>query len=199
MQPSYAAVAEAVAACELSAVVELAAGDDSYLGQVGELLRLDALERVRRLAGPAHVEQLVRLAEAGVGGVLFGNVAAVLAGWPLSLPAGSPLELCPDPRAVTAVPGVEVLVDARPPGTRGFRDLRRARERVALADGSSVWIAAPLDLLRIEQARGRRVQAGALVAVLEHRRRFPHGPPARRAYTELQAAEAVEAWLARSA
>nr|MBA2717004.1 hypothetical protein [Propionibacteriales bacterium] len=60
--------------------------------------------------------------------------------------------------------------------------------------GQGVWIASPLDLLRVEQARGRRVQTGALLAVLEHRRRFPNGPPAQRAYTEQQASEAVEAW-----
>lgn len=198
MEPSYAAVTQALRACELSAVVELAAPDDSYLGQVGELLRLSPLERVRRLAGPVHAEQLERLAAAEIDGVLFGDVAAVLAGWPLSLPSSSRLELCGDPHAAVMVPEVELTIDARPPGTRGLQDLRRDRERVLLDGGRSVWIASPLDLLRIEQARGRRVQAGALLAVLEHRRRFPHGPPARRAYTEQQASEALEAWLATS-
>lgn len=199
MEPSYAAVTQALRACELAAVVELAAPDDSYLGQVGELLRLSPIERVRRLAGPVHVEQLGRLAAANIDGVLFGDVAAVLAGWPLSLPSSSRLELCAHPHAAAVrVPEVELTIDACPPGTRGLRDLRRDRERVVLEHGQGVWIASPLDLLRIEQARGHRVQAGALLAVLEHRRRFPNGPTAQRAYTEQQASEAVEAWLATS-
>ncbi len=196
MEPSYAAVMEAIEACGLSATMDIANADSSYLGHVGEMLRMQPLQRLRRLGGEKRAEQALRLAVSDVDGVLFGDIAAALQGWPLMLPLDAQLELC----SAEAVqhPGGVVVVE-RPPGTRGLGDLRRHRERIAIAGDDDLWVAAPLDLLRIERARRRYVQAGALAAVVEHRRRWPGGPPPPRDYTEVQAAEAIEAWLARGA
>lgn len=193
MQPSYAAVAEAIEACGLSATLELAGADGSYLGHVGEMLRLPPIDRVRRLGGARRAEQLAGLAEAGVDAIVFGDVAGALCGWPLTLPATGPLELCSARRLDEDLGDVDVV--ERPPGTRGMGDLRRDRERIDLGDARRAWIASPLDLLRIERARRRHAQVGALAAVLEHRRRWPDGPPPARHYTDEQAASAIDAWL----
>jgi hypothetical protein len=90
-----------------------------------------------------------------------------------------------------------VSVIQRPPGTRGHRDLRRDRELVDVG-GGHVQVASPLDLVRIERARRHDVQALGIEAVVEHRRRWPNGPPPPREYTEQQARGAVDAWLART-
>jgi hypothetical protein len=197
MEPSYAAVMAAIEACGFSATTELANYDASYLGHVSDMLRLQPLERVRRLSGERPAEHVLRLADAGVDGVLIGDVAGALCGWPLMFPSEGSLEVCADRRLARDLVDVEVV--QRPAGTRGVADLRRDREWVALRNGLGVWIASPLDLLRVERARGHRVQAGALAAVLEHRRRWPDGPPAQRRYTEQEAAVAVETRLSRSA
>ncbi len=201
MEPSYAAVMAAIEACGFSAMIDLANYDASYLGHVGDMLRVEPLERVRRLGGEDRAEQARRLAAIEVDGVLFGDVAAALCGWPLMFPSQGSIELC----AVVALDLVDVDADVDvdvvecPPGTRGLADLRRDREWVTLGDGIGLWVASPLDLLRIERARGRRVQAGALAAVVEYRRRWPDPRPEPRRYTEQEAAAAIERWLTRSA
>lgn len=197
MEPSYAAAIAAVEACGFSAMIELANADSSYLGHVGEMLRLEPLERLRRLGGENRVEQVLRLGASDVDGVLFGDVAAALHGWPLSLPPTGPLELC----AADTTPGLadlDVEVVECPPGTAGLGDLRRDRERVPIGSELGLSVASPIDLLRIENARGRGVQALAVTAILEHRRRWPGGPPQPRQYTGAEAAEAIETWLTRS-
>jgi hypothetical protein len=40
------------------------------------------------------------------------------------------------------------------------------------------------------------VQAGALEALLEYRRRWPAGPPPRREYNDDEARTSIDAWLA---
>jgi hypothetical protein len=197
MEPSYAGVMAVIEACGFSAMIDLANYDASYLGHVGDMLRMEPLERVRRLGGEHRAEQARRVAAIEVDGVLFGDVAAALCGWPLMFPSQGSIELC------AVVPLARDLVDvdvvACPPGTRGLADLRRDREWVTLGDGIGLWVASPLDLLRIERARGRRVQAGALAAVVEYRRRWPAPRPEQRRYTEEEAAAAIEGWLTRSA
>lgn len=190
MEPSYDAVTHAIAACGLQATVELDEPDPSYLYDIGEQLRLKPVDRLARLGGAERVRVLRQLAEAQRGAIVIGDVAGALQGWPLMLPAADVVEVSAS--VSTRLPaGVSAV--ATPPGTRGVTDLRRRSERLAVGD-RSVAVAAPLDLLRIERARGRHVQAGALEAVLEHRRRWPDGPPLRRRYTDDEARAAIEAW-----
>ncbi len=190
MDPSYDAVTQAIAACGLQATVELDQPDASYLYDVGELLRLAPIDRLVRLGGSERVRVLRTLAADGRGAIVIGDVAGALQGWPLTLPAGDRVEVC---APTGALQSDRVSVVLTPPGTRGATDLSRRSERLAVGDGS-VKVAAPLDLLRIERARDRGLQAGALEAVLEHRRRWPDGPPPRRSYTDDEARAAIEAW-----
>lgn len=189
MQPSYDAVTEAIAACGLQATVELDEPDPSYIYDVGEQLRLSPLERLARLGGAGRIAALEQLAANGSDAVIIGDVAGVLQGWPLTLPAEGGIEVA---AARAPLPdGVSVV--ARPPGTRGATDLRRGSERFDL-DAGTVAVASALDLLRIARARGRTLQAAALEAVLEHHRRWPDGPPARRSYSDDEARVAIAAW-----
>lgn len=198
MEPTYAAVMQAVAACEKTAVVGLAAPDASYLGDVDDQLRLAPLERLQRLGGPARVAAVRRVAHLAPGAIVIGDAAAALDGGPLTLPGSAPVEVCAAQRDRLALGGVDGvrLVDV-PPGTRGHRDLRRDAQPLDLDGGAAVSVASALDLLRIEIARGHAMQAGALEALIEYRRRHPAGPPPRRAYTDAEASEAIDSWLTR--
>jgi len=194
MQPPYDAVRDVIAACGLDVSVELVEADPSYLYEVGEQLRRPPLERVRRLGGDARARAVMGLARSGTKAVVIGDAAGALQGWPLMLPSEGPVEVCAPATASVDIACVAIV--AVPPGTRGYADLRRGCERV-LIDGDAIEVASPLDLLRIERARGHGLQASALEAVLEHRRRWPDGPPTARGFTDDQAREAIEAWLTR--
>lgn len=191
MQPAFDAVSDAIAACGLHASVELGAPDESYLYDIGEQLRLAPIDRVARLGGAGHVRAVQALAQGASGAIVIGDIAGALQGWPLTLPTDAQVEVCA--RSNRAPPAQGVSVIERPPGTRGAIDLRRHSERLAIGD-RFVDIASPLDLLRVERARGRTIQAGALEAVLEHRRRWPDGPPPRRSHSDDEARAAVQAW-----
>ena len=91
---------------------------------------------------------------------------------------------------------VDVTVREQLPGVHGYADLRRDRRTVELGERQTIYVASPLDLLRIEDARGRPVLT-ALQALLDYQRRWPNGPPERRSYTDQQAHQAIEAWLNR--
>lgn len=192
MAPAFDAVVAAVTACGLTATIDLASADSSYLHDVGGRLRLEPIERLRRLATERHVAVVLHLAEQDMDAILIGDCAAALHGWPLQLDSGADVEVCSSAAAPSAMHGVTVV--HRPPGTRGYSDLRRDRELLEVP-GGRVRVASPLDLLRIERARRHMVQSGALEAVLEHRRRWPNGPAPQREYTEQEALTAIEAWL----
>jgi len=193
MAPAYNAMIDAIAACGLAATVALANADSSYLHDVGGRLRLEPIERLRRLASEQHVDVVQQLAERDADAIVIGDSAAALHGWPLLLDPEGNIEVCAT--AAAAVRDLDrVTVLEQPPGTRGYTDLRRDCELVGVP-GGRVRVASPLDLLRIERARNHVVQAGAIEAVLEHRRRWPNGPPAPRQYTEQEANAAIEAWL----
>ena len=191
MEPSYDAVTHAVAACDLHATVELDEPDTSYLYDIGEQLRMAPIDRLVRLGGGERARVLRKLAADGRGAIVIGDVAGALQGWPLTLPAGDVVEVCAPAGTLQSDRGVSVVATA--PGARGVTGLRRRSARLAVGDGS-VAVAAVVDLLRIERARGRELQAGALEAVLEPRRRWPDGPPPRRSYTDDEARAAIEAW-----
>jgi transcriptional regulator with XRE-family HTH domain len=195
MAPAYDAVMEAIAACGLATTVTLANADSSYLHDVGGRLRLTPIERLRRLASERHVDIVQQLAERDADAIVIGDSAAALHGWPLLLDPAGDIEVCATVAAAEAVRDLDrVTLVEQPPGTRGYTDLRRDCELVEVP-GGRVRVASPLDLLRIERARNHVVQAGAIEAVLEHRRRWPNGPPAPRQYTEQEANAAIEAWL----
>jgi transcriptional regulator with XRE-family HTH domain len=195
MDPSYRAVADVVAACDLAATVRLANADDSYLGDIGAQLRLEPIERLRGLGGDHWVGLVAEVAQAAPEAILIGDAAAALQGWPLLLPAVGDVEVVLPPGA--AVEDLPAGIAARDdlPGVHGFADLRRSQHHVEVDQALTVAVADPLDLLRIEDARGRSFAAGALEAVLEYRRRWPHGPPPRRTYTDAEAREAIDTWL----
>jgi len=194
MTPAYDAVMEAIAACGLSATVALANADSSYLHDVGGRLRLAPIERLGRLATQRHVDIVNQLVAREA--IIIGDVAAALHGSPLRLgPDDVDVEVCAATSATAAIRHLDrVKLIEHPPGTRGYTDLRRDCEALEVPAGR-VRVASPLDLLRIDRARHHFVQAGAIEAVLEHRRRWPDGPPPQRHYTEHQANAAIEAWL----
>jgi len=198
MEPSYSAVMEALDACGLAGHLILANRDPSgdYVPEVGQMRALAPIERLRELATSAQTETVLALAERDVDGVLFGDLAGVLWGWPLTLPSSAPVELCADDQDAVADLSAQVVPVA--PGTRGLRDLARDAEQFELPGHGSLQVASPLDLMRIERARGQGQKVLALAAVLEHRRRWPEGPPPPRQYTEEQARAAVQTWLARN-
>jgi hypothetical protein len=197
MHPSYDAVMEAVGACGMSVMVELTAHDTSYLYDVGEQLRLAPIERLRRLGGPARVRSVERLTNLEDDAIVIGDTAGALQGWPLILPGDGPVDVCASDAARDRIGGLDgVRVVRLPAGTRGYADLRRDREQLDVGP-TQIAVAAPLDLVRIERCRGNVVQAGALEALLEYRRRWPAGPPPRRKYNDAEARSSIDAWLAR--
>ncbi len=177
-------------------------------------LELDPLERVRRLTPPGAPDigaGLSELAAAGVLGLVIGEAAGALHGWPLVL-GTSTIEVC---RFVDGVGyrlrqtgarqtrsgrhivsgGVSVVIDEAPAGTAGEADL--ARNRVAFeTPAGEVDAAGLIDLLRIADAsdtRTARRDSLALQAVLGVRRERE----AAGASVERAAGERLEEWLSQ--
>jgi hypothetical protein len=72
------------------------------------------------------------------------------------------------------VGGTLIRVREFPEGTKGHRDLRRRAERVHLGVGLRPWVAAPGDLVRMMEARGRpetaeQLEAMRRVVEIDHR------------------------------
>jgi hypothetical protein len=178
-------------------------------------LELDPLERVRRLTPPGAPDIAAALSElAGAGvvpGLIIGDVAGALHGWPLVL--GSPtIEVCGLVDAVgyrlrqmgarrtrsgrhIVSGGVSVVIDEAPAGTAGEMDL--ARNRVAFETPAGALDAAGLiDLLRIadaSDARTARRDSLALQAVLDvQREREAGGTSGERA-----AGDGIAEWLSQ--
>jgi transcriptional regulator with XRE-family HTH domain len=187
MEPSYDAVMRAIGACGLELTFGLANADHSYIANIDDQLRLDPPERLRRLGHDGWLRAVRDSAARAPEAILVGDAAAALQGWPLSLPPAVEVEACLPDGSGRGFAGVH-----------GYGDLRRERRTIDLGDGATVHVASSLDLLRIEDARHRRVQAGALIALVAYERRFPKGPPPRREYTDDEAREAIEAWLHRT-
>jgi transcriptional regulator with XRE-family HTH domain len=178
-------------ACGLQLDAHLLVEDRSWWPQIAMQLELDPLERVRRLTPPGAPDiaaALSELAGAGVPGLIIGDVAGALHGWPLVL--GSPtIEVCGlvdasgcrlrqigarktrSGRHIVSG-GVSVVIDEAPAGTGGEVDL--ARNRVAFDTPAGALDAAGLiDLLRIADAsdgRTARRDSLALQAVLDVQR-----------------------------
>jgi transcriptional regulator with XRE-family HTH domain len=178
-------------ACGLQLDAHLLPEDRSWWPQIAMQLELDPLERVRRLTRPGAPDisgALSELAGAGVLGLVIGEVAGALHGWPLVL--GSPtIEMCGRVDAIgyglrqigarktrsgrhMVSGGVSVVIDEAPAGTGGEADL--ARNRAAFETPAGALDAAGLiDLLRIADAsaiRTARRDSLALQAVLDVQR-----------------------------
>lgn len=203
MEPPFAAVIQLLAACDVEPTMDLANPDSSYLGHVDDQLRMPPSGRLARMGRQEHVSAVMAIACAAPQAVLIGDVAAALVGGPLMLPRGHVVvQLCARPADRSAIESaaagagaVAELIDV-PPGTRGYRDLRRAAVSLDV-DGVAVLVAAPLDLVRILRTAHDGLQALAVEAVLEHGHRWPAGPQAKRQYTETEARAALDAWMAK--
>ena len=200
--------------CGLQLDAHLLVEDRSWWPQIAMQLELDPLERVRRLTPPGAPDiaaALSELAGAGVPGLVIGDVAGALHGWPLVL-GSSTIEVCGlvDPvgyrlrqmgarqtrsgRHIVSA-GVSVVIDVTPAGTAGEADL--ARNRVAFETPAGALEAAGLiDLLRIadaSDARTARRDALALQAVLDvQREREAAG-----ASDERAAGDRIAEWLSQ--
>jgi transcriptional regulator with XRE-family HTH domain len=190
---------EAVAgACGLHLEAHLVVEDHSWLSQIALQLELDPLDRLRRFTpggSPDLAAGVQAIAAASAYGVLVGEVAGALQGWPLVL-GGGELEVCSDVddgAPVFANLGRRVgrhrydfpgggrlhVVDV-PPGTHGFEDLRRGSDLITTPAGG-VRVASVVDLLRMADAsRSKSAYRDALayqavLDVIEARRRpRPH-------------------------
>jgi transcriptional regulator with XRE-family HTH domain len=201
-------------ACGLQLDAHLLIEDRSWWPQIAMQLDLDPLERVRRLTPPGAPDiaaALSELAGAGVPGLIIGDVAGALHGWPLVL-GSSTIEVCGRVGAMRyrlrqmgaretrsgrhiVSGGVSVVIDEAPAGTAGEVDL--ARNRVAFETPAGALDAAGLiDLLRIadaSDARTARRDSLALQAVLDvQRERVAAGSSDERA-----AVDKINEWLSR--
>jgi hypothetical protein len=191
----------AARACGLQLDAHLLVEDRSWWPQIAMQLELDPLERVRRLTplgAPDIAPALSELAGAGVPGLVIGDVAGALHGWPLVL--DSPMiQICgrvdaigyrlrqmgsrktPSGRHIVSG-GVSVVIDEDPAGTGGEADL--ARNRVAFETlAGALDVAGLIDLLRIADAsaaRTARRESLALQAVLDVQREQQAGRPRQR-------------------
>ncbi len=177
--------------CGLQLDAHLLVEDRSWWPQIAMQLELDPLERVRRLTptgAPDIAAGLSELAAADVLGLVIGEVAGALHGWPLVL-GSSTIEVCGfvdgmgyrlrqmgarktrSGRYIVSG-GASVVIDEAPAGTRGEPDL--ARNRVPFDTPAGALEAAGLiDLLRIADAsaaRTARRDSLALQAVLNVQR-----------------------------
>jgi transcriptional regulator with XRE-family HTH domain len=186
---------EAVAgACGLHVESHLVAEDRSWWSQIALQLELDPLDRLRRLTpagSPDLAAGVEAIAAASAYGVLVGEVAGALQGWPLVL-GGRGMEVCSDVddgapifanlgrrvgRHRYELPGgARLRVVDVPSGTHGFEDLRRGSDMIT-TPGGDVRVASLVDLLRVADAsRSKSAYRDALayqavLDVIEPRRR----------------------------
>jgi len=202
-------------ACGLQLDAHLLIEDRSWWPQIAMQLELDPLERVRRLTPPGAPDIAAALSElAGAGvvpGLIIGDVAGALHGWPLVL-GSSTIEVCGFVDGVgyrlrqmsarqtrsgrhIVSGGASVVIVEAPAGTGGEADL--ARNRVAFETPAGGLDAAGLiDLLRIadaSDARTARRDSLALQAVLDvQREREAGGTSGERA-----AGDGIAEWLSQ--
>jgi transcriptional regulator with XRE-family HTH domain len=199
-------------ACGLQLDARLLVEDRSWWPQIAMQLELEPLERVRRLTPPGAPDiaaALSELAGAGVPGLIIGDVAGALHGWPLVL--RSPMiEMCGRVDAIgyrlrqmgarqtrsgrhIVSGGVGAVIDEEPAGTGGEADLARNRVPFETPAGA-VDAAGLIDLLRIADASAARTARRdplALQAVLAvQREQQAAGAPDDRA-----AGDRIAEWL----
>jgi len=202
-EPSFAAVQQALKACGLQQLIGLATYDDSDVALTHRQLGLPALERVAALARPGGrrvvEDAFVAISKSDSRLVLTGAVAAALQGSPVILPSDR-VELVAHAddreRAVAELAGTAVLFRDDPPGTRGYGDLARSANRMALDDGHEISVAGIEDLLRIALSdRGEPAAMSAAIgleAALRARHAHEHATDEQAGAEPL---DAIERWL----
>jgi len=202
-EPSFAAVQEALRACGLQQLIDLATYDDSDVALAHRQLALAPLARLSSLVrsdGMALEQTLLAIATRPMRLIVTGEVAGALHGSPLVVrDALVDVVAHPDDRAraTSMLADQQARFVERPPGTRGYRDLIRGAEQLPLDQEHTVTVAGLRDLLRIALSdRDAGSQAIGLSATLRARRTHSGDRPQR---TDQQARAAVERWLERQA
>ncbi len=202
-EPSYAAVQQALRACGLQQLIDLATYDESDVPLAHRQLALTPLQRLSSVARVDHAafERALRaIADSRARAIVVGDVAGALQGSPLVV--GEDLvDVVAHPDDVSlahaTLAHVPVRLLDRPPGTRGYRDLARGAEQLALDEEHTVSVAGIQDLLRIALSdRNAGSQAVGLSATLRAQRTHTGERPK---LTDEQSRDAVERWLARQA
>jgi transcriptional regulator with XRE-family HTH domain len=198
-EPSYAAVQQALRACGLQQLIDLATYDESDVPLAHRQLALMPLERllsVTRGDRAALERALFAIADGPARAIVVGEVAGALQGSPLVVRDELVDAVAhPDDRALahTTLAHEPVRLVDRPPGTRGYRDLSRSAEQLLLDDDHTVTVAGIRDLLRIALSdRDAVSQAIGLSATLRAQRTHTGKRPQ---LTDDQARDAVERWL----
>jgi hypothetical protein len=155
---------------------------------------------VARVDHAALEDALRAIADGPARAIVVGGVAAALQGSPLVV-RDELVDVVahPDDRALAhaTLAHVPVWLLDRPPGTRGYRDLARGGEQLALDKEHTVSVAGIQDLLRIALSdRDAVSQAIGLSATLRAQRTHTGERPQ---LTDDQARDAVERWLERQA
>jgi transcriptional regulator with XRE-family HTH domain len=191
-QVSVEDVEVVAAACGLHLEARLVVEDHSWWSQIALQLELDPLDRLRRLTpagSPDVATGIEAVAAVSAYGVLVGEVAGAVQGWPLVLGGGG-LEVCSDVddgapvftdlgrrvgRHRYELPGgARLRVVDVPPGTHGFEDLRRGSDLITTPAGG-VRVASVVDLLRMADASPSKsacrdvLAYQAVLAVIESR------------------------------
>jgi transcriptional regulator with XRE-family HTH domain len=202
-EPSYAAVQQALRACGLQQLIDLATYDESDVPLAHRQLALTPLERLSSVARGDHaaLERALRaIADGPARAIVVGGIAGALQGSPLVV-RDELVNVVAHPddgalaRAALAHERVRLL--DRPPGTRGYRDLARGADQLALDDEHTVTVAGIQDLLRIALSdRDAVSQAIGLIATLRAQRTHTGERPQ---LTDDQSRDAVERWLERQA
>jgi transcriptional regulator with XRE-family HTH domain len=202
-EPSYAAVQQALRACGLQQLIDIATYDESDVPLAHRQLSLTPLERLSSVTRGDHaaLERALRaIADGPARAIVVGAIAGGLQGSPLVL-HDELVDLVAHPddlalaRAALASERVRLL--DQPPGTRGYRDLARGAEQLALDQEHTVAVAAVQDLLRISLSHpDGSSQAIGLSATL--RAQLTHTAE-RPQLTDKQSRDAVERWLERKA
>lgn len=202
-EPSYAAVQQALRACGLQQLIDLATYDESDVPLAHLQLALTPLERLSSVTRGDHAaleDALRAIADGPARAIVVGEVAGALQG-SLLVVGDELVDVVVHPhdfalaRATLAHEPVRLL--DRPPGTRGYRDLARGAEQLALDEACTVSVAGIQDLLRIALSdRDAVSQAIGLSATLRAQRTHTGERPQ---LTDDQARDAVERWLERQA
>jgi len=199
--PSFAAVQRVLCACGTQQLVDLATYDDSDVPLAHLQLSLTPLQRLSSMArerAAVLTGALRAVAASPARLILVGEAAGALQGSPL-LMEDAHIELVahPDDRASAqaALADVPIRLLDRPAGTRGYRDLARGAEQVALDAAHTLAVANVQDLLRIALSDpNAHRQAIALEASLRATHTHTSTRPK---MTDQQARAAAERWLDR--
>ena len=183
-EPSFAAVQQVLRACGLQQLIGLATYDDSDVALAHRQLALAPLERVAALASfdPRDLiaRALVAISDSGARVLVTGAIAGALQGSPIVVAIDRVdvvVHTADRERALAELAGTRVRIRDELPGTRGYGDLARGADSLALDDRRVISVAGLQDLLRIALSDRDDVSATSaaigLDAALRARRSHP--------------------------